>query len=103
MGEKKPGAALRWSRPPAGVGRGLPAPEPVQQIRLALVEGQPLPPARSIAAGVIRVSVPAGRVAGFRVDRPVAALDALLDHPGHEGVLPLLVHRARDVAPAILV
>src|SRR5688572_10280098 len=82
---------------------GLSTPEPVQQIRLALVEGAPFAPARGIADGVVGVAIPAGGVAGFRIDGPVAALDAFLDHVGHEGVLPLSVHAGRDVAPAVAV
>src|SRR5688572_27794089 len=82
---------------------GLSTPEPVQQVRLALIEGAPLAPARFIADRVIGMAIPAGGVAGLRIDGPVAALDALFDHVADEGVLPLSVDSGRDVAPAVAV
>src|SRR5687767_7007872 len=82
---------------------GLSTPEPVQQVRLALIEGAPLTPARFIADRVIGVSIPAGGVARLRVDGPVAALDALGNHPVDERVLPGRIDAGRDVAPAVAV
>src|SRR5262245_63912032 len=49
------------------------------------------------------MSVPAGGIAGFRIDRPVAALDAPRDEVVDEGVLPGRIRADRHVAPAVAV
>ena len=77
-GEALPRALTRRRCPGAGWSRGgLSTPESVQQVRLALVEGAPLAPARRVGDRVVGMAIPAGGVAGLRIDRPVAALDAL--------------------------
>src|SRR5882724_9507784 len=78
-------------------------PEPVQQIRLSLIEWPPLTPACRIGDWIVGVSVPPGGVAGFRIDRPVAAFDTSRGHVVHESVLPLGIDPGRDVTPPVAI
>src|SRR5947208_945374 len=64
----------------AGAFARLRSPEPGQQRGLASIEVEPLAPARRVGDRVVRVAVPAPGVTRLRVDRPVATLDALVDH-----------------------
>src|SRR4051812_35984024 len=90
-----PRARDRWGA------AGSASPEPVQQIRLALIEGAPFAPSRGVAHRVIGVAVPASRVAGLGVDRPVATFDALRDQVVDEGVLPGRVRAGCQVAVTV--
>src|ERR1041384_3078052 len=83
--------------------RRLLSPQSVQQGRLPGVERAPLTPASRVGDRVVGMAVPAGSVAGLRVDRPVAALDALRDREVHERILPLRIAARREVTKAVAI
>jgi hypothetical protein len=58
-----PGPALQPIRAPARRVRSSAAPESVQQVRLSLIEVEPLAPACGVGDRIERMAVPAGRVA----------------------------------------